>query len=244
MNRIYHPWDKWECYRAGFYNTVPPNGITPDRAREMYAIFLCDVSRFEEALERVIHEWRYSCEHFLSNSNINRIAWLGQASMCIAAGVPSYFRAGFKLLSKFDRERANAIALRWLHKWVEEHTMSKEEFTLSYDTNSFQSASHSISRTTPRTVQGRINEYIRRWSIMGYPAGIPDVVPDRLSALGLAPSYKAICLALLKNDLHLISLGFTAPTSKWYGTLKRIEINNRMPIPSLQQEFDFYNLPG
>ena len=45
--------------------------------------------------------------------------------------------------------------------------------------------------------------------------------------LGLAPSYKAIALAILKNDNNFESLGFTAPVSRWYSAIKRVEIEQR-----------------
>lgn len=77
------------------------------------------------------------------------------------------------------------------------------------------------------TVDQKINQYIQTWMEQGYPDGIPDEVPMVLMRLGLAPSYKAICFALLKNDLTLKSLGFTAPVSRFYSELKRIEINKR-----------------
>ena len=73
----------------------------------------------------------------------------------------------------------------------------------------------------------RIEEYVRTWKRRGYPLDIPDEVPDELMRLGLAPSYKAIACALLKNDLALHSLGFTSPVSPYYGALKRIEIAAR-----------------
>ena len=32
--------------------------------------------------QTVIVEWVNSCEHYLSNFAMNRIAWVGQAAMC------------------------------------------------------------------------------------------------------------------------------------------------------------------
>jgi predicted phosphoadenosine phosphosulfate sulfurtransferase len=66
---------------------------------------------------------------------------------------------------------------------------------------------------------------------MGYPDDIPDEVPNELMRLGLAPSYRAIAVAILQNDLNFYSLGFASPTSPWYSALKRIEIAAR-PIPA------------
>jgi predicted phosphoadenosine phosphosulfate sulfurtransferase len=56
---------------------------------------------------------------------------------------------------------------------------------------------------------------------------IPDEVPNELADELLAPSYKAIAIALLENDMHLTSLGYEAKFSKWYDVLKRIEIEAR-----------------
>jgi hypothetical protein len=116
VKRIWHPWTSWECIPAGMYDS--PAGRSPEIAKQAYANFLGDTPRFEAALERVITEWPISCEHFLSNEGINRIAWLGQASMCIATGVPACFRGGFKLLHPHEQRIANAAAEKWLRIWL------------------------------------------------------------------------------------------------------------------------------
>jgi hypothetical protein len=118
MTRIWHPWQRWECFRAGLYGTSPPAPMSPEAALRAYAEFLSDTDRFKAALAKVLSEWTFSCEHFLSNDGINRVAWLGQASMCIDTGVPSAFRAGFKLLDEREREIANATAFQYLTIWL------------------------------------------------------------------------------------------------------------------------------
>lgn len=64
---------------------------------------------------------------------------------------------------------------------------------------------------------------------MGYSNGIPDEVPSRLMELRKAPSYKAICIAILKNDITLKSLGFQPKISKYYHILKSIELKDKTP---------------
>lgn len=61
----------------------------------------------------------------------------------------------------------------------------------------------------------------------GYPEDIPDTVPDELMRLNLAPSYKAIAVAILRGDVGLQVLGFVNPASEWYGIIKRHEIEQR-----------------
>lgn len=79
-----------------------------------------------------------------------------------------------------------------------------------------------------------INEYVKTWRSRGYSNDIPDEVPDDLMELCLAPSYKAIAFAILKNDHACISLGQERRSSEWYGAIKRIEISKRQPIPGQQ----------
>lgn len=118
MNRVYHTWDRWECYPAGFYDSRPPKGMTPEQAEDAYREFLRDDARFGLALAGVLTDWPNSAEHYLSNENMNRIAWLGQAAMCYATGVPSAFRGGFNRLTTEEQDRANARALMALNAWL------------------------------------------------------------------------------------------------------------------------------
>lgn len=116
--RIFHTYDKWECHKAGFYENAPPKGMTKAQCEEEYRKFLADTGRFADTLERVIVEWKHSCEHYLTNAAMNRIAWLGQAAMCYATGIPSAFRAGFFMLTAQEQERANEVALEYLNRWL------------------------------------------------------------------------------------------------------------------------------
>lgn len=116
-DRIFHTFDKWECHKAGFYASTK-EGMTQDQCEQAYAEFLSDDSRFESALNSVITEWKYSCEHYLTNKAMNRIAWLGQAAMCYATGVPSKYCGGFNILNQEQQDRANNIALVALNKWM------------------------------------------------------------------------------------------------------------------------------
>ena len=119
MKRIYHTWDKWECYPAGFYEDSPPGDITVERGEEIYQEFLSDLPKFEAALIGLLAEWTHSCEHYLTNSAMNRIAWLGQASLCYKYGIPSEFRGGYGLLTEAQQLAADEAALRALNRWME-----------------------------------------------------------------------------------------------------------------------------
>ena len=130
VQRVYHTWDEWECYPAGFYENTPPRGMTAKQATDAYSTFLRDLPRFERALKRILAEWPNSAEHYLSNENMNRIAWLGQAAMCIDTGVPAAFRSGFSKLASEEQHAANLLALKYLNLWL----ASRGENELSLET--------------------------------------------------------------------------------------------------------------
>lgn len=50
-------------------------------------------------------------------------------------------------------------------------------------------------------------------------------MPEEISDMG--PSYKRICMAILRNDHALKSLGMTGTHSVYYDALKRIELAER-----------------
>lgn len=117
--RIFHTFDKWECHKAGFYETKPPKGLTADNCRAYYRELLMDIPEFERVLECVISEWEHSCEHYLTNRAMNRIAWLGQAALCYKYGIPSEFRGGYGLLTEAQQLAADEAALRALNNWMQ-----------------------------------------------------------------------------------------------------------------------------
>lgn len=119
MKRIYHTWDKWECYPAGFHNKKGNDlSLKKEDYEKLYAEFLRDIPLFSSSLFKVIDQWRYSCEHNLTNLTMNRIAWLGQAAICIEYNIPSCYRAGYFLLTEDEQHKANSTALLYLNTWL------------------------------------------------------------------------------------------------------------------------------
>lgn len=73
----------------------------------------------------------------------------------------------------------------------------------------------------------KILAHIKTWEGRGYECGIPDKAPVRLEAAGKVPSYRRICKAILKNDVALVSLGYSRPYCEAYNNIKRVEIEAR-----------------
>ena len=119
MKRIYHTWDEWECYPAGFYENRPKDkNMTDEECREQYRALLANIPLFRDTLSRVMKEWPNSCEHYLSNERMNRVAWLGQAALCVTYGIPQRYRGGYMLLSDEEKAAADNAALDALNDWL------------------------------------------------------------------------------------------------------------------------------
>lgn len=117
MERIYHRWENWECYPAGFFEVHPPKGMTGEQCEAIYKELLTDIPEFKRVLYRVVEEWPNSTEHNLTNERMNRIAWMGQAALCYKYGIPSKYRGGYHLLTKEQQREADKAALEVINYW-------------------------------------------------------------------------------------------------------------------------------
>lgn len=118
MERIYHTWDKWECYRAGFFEVHAPGDLSDEDCEFLYKELLQDVPEFKKIMRKIITEWPNSCEHNLTNERMNRIAWMGQSSLCYKYRIPSRYRGGYNLLTKEQQEDADQAALEVINEWL------------------------------------------------------------------------------------------------------------------------------
>jgi len=125
--RVFHTFDKWECHKAGFYKGFA-DGVTKEEAKKGFSELIADSVKFKRALQRVITKWPNSCEHYLTNVSMNRIAWMGQAAVCIATGIPSSFSGGWFLLTKEQQDVADESALKAINKWMKKN--NREPLTM------------------------------------------------------------------------------------------------------------------
>jgi predicted phosphoadenosine phosphosulfate sulfurtransferase len=56
------------------------------------------------------------------------------------------------------------------------------------------------------TVTEKVNKYLKTWESRCYSDGIPDEVPALLARTLRAPSYKAIAMAILRNNINEIGI--------------------------------------
>ena len=85
-----------------------------------------------------------------------------------------------------------------------------------------------------KTTAGNVQRYLKTWMSRDYQDGIPDEVPEVLAKENLAPSWKAIACAILKNDMLLTSLGFTTGREALCARLKS-NLERQPPTGKTQQ---------
>ena len=125
-DRIFHTWDKWECYPCGFYESSLKDK-SHEECEQIFIDILSNKEKFSSALDGLINNWKNSCEHYLSNKSMNRIAWLGQAAVCYYSGVPSRYSSAWSKISEENRNKADEIALIYLNKWLSNNQREEVE---------------------------------------------------------------------------------------------------------------------
>lgn len=116
MNRIYHHYEAWEDFPAGFYDNVSGKNKAQliDKVIELFS----SPELTKQYMDLVIKLWPNSCEHNLSNLSMNRIAYLGQGACCLYAGVPSSITMeAWNKVDKNFRDIADSIAEKIISEW-------------------------------------------------------------------------------------------------------------------------------
>ena len=81
--------------------------------------------------------------------------------------------------------------------------------------------------STGKEATQKVSDYVTKWKAKGYLSDIPDEVPRLLEQSGRAPSYKAIAIAILKNDFSFQSIGFSRKESEISLQLMREKNRNK-----------------
>lgn len=116
IKRIYHSWEKWEDYKAGFYNNV--SGKDKTEMIEKVVELFTNPELTERYMNKSIKEWFFSCEQNLTNNGMNKIAYIGQAACCLYARVPNLTTMfAWKSLDENTRLRSDNIAKKTILKW-------------------------------------------------------------------------------------------------------------------------------
>ena len=116
MIRVFHHYKLWEDYKWGFYDNC--SGSERDKKIQSVIEMFNSEQLTTEHMNRVIKEWKYSCEHNLTNESLNKIAYIGQAACCIYDNIPNTVTMeAWSLLDEEIKSRADKIAQSVIDKW-------------------------------------------------------------------------------------------------------------------------------
>lgn len=120
IKRIYHPYDVWEEVRWNMWGKVESQH--KDKYFKQAVIFTGNAEEYGKYMIRVVKEWKYSCEHNLTDLNQNRRAWIGHAACALALGCPEDItRKAWGILSEKQQFDANAVADIAIQMWEKQH---------------------------------------------------------------------------------------------------------------------------
>lgn len=145
MERVYHHYTEWEDFKAGFYSDYTKSELN-DLNLSCRFVF-SSPEKTEIWMRNVLIHWPKSCEHNLTNTNMNRVAWLGQAACCYYGGVPSKATMFlWKFLKEAVQRRSDKVAIKLIKEWEQERKLkvtlisgnkgvTKEEFQMKLPLN-------------------------------------------------------------------------------------------------------------
>lgn len=112
MKQVFIPYYEWEDFKNGMWDKGHESQLND--AIE----FTSDHIKYGAAMGEVIIKWPKTMLNSLTNTSINRLAFLGHCAVCYKLNIPeSITRQAWGLLTETQRVNANKIALYHIKKW-------------------------------------------------------------------------------------------------------------------------------
>jgi hypothetical protein len=119
MKRIYKPYTEWEDYLNGMWRKLPPE--EENTMLEIAIKFTGNAELYGKAMEEVVKAWPITMQNTLSNTSVNRKAFLGHCAVQYKINCPEYItRMAWKYLSTNQRHDANKKAEINIKHWENE----------------------------------------------------------------------------------------------------------------------------
>jgi len=116
MKQFFAPYIDWEDYQNGMYTMR--NDDDELLIRKSMKL-LKDENLFLSVAKKVIKEWNVTTKCHLTNNEINKKAWLGQASCSYHFKVPELLtRVAWGKLTKFEQDKANSVAEKVINSYL------------------------------------------------------------------------------------------------------------------------------
>lgn len=115
LERVYHPIALWEEMQFNMWGTVSDRPSWVQKAFE----FTADHRLYGSWMRRVVSDWPVSCENALTDTNLNRKAWVGHAACAYAIQCPEdIVREAWGRLTDEQQLLANREAERAIAAWT------------------------------------------------------------------------------------------------------------------------------
>lgn len=120
MKKLWHHYQTWEDYKAGMWRTL--SGTEREEYLEIAIDFTGNAELYGSWMLKVIDEWPIACEQNLTDTGMNRKAWVGHAACCLATGCPEDItRSAWGELSQEQQDAANLKAEQAITIWEQRH---------------------------------------------------------------------------------------------------------------------------
>lgn len=118
MNRKWHPFWTWED--VGMWRNISQS--EHDAFLPIAVTFTGDAIAYGDAMLEVLEQFPIACEHNLTESAMNRQAWIGHAASFLRHQLPEYVtREAWGMLTQEQRDAANAMADRAINEWEQKY---------------------------------------------------------------------------------------------------------------------------
>lgn len=116
-----YPYNEWETFINGMYKTIGEIDNYEKYTKLSKNLLLNEQEFLLRGLE-MISVYKKSCETFLNNKSINKIAFIGQSTCNFFYGSPEICtKEAFKSLSFDQQNKANKIANKILYEYKEKY---------------------------------------------------------------------------------------------------------------------------
>lgn len=123
ITRVYKPYWLWEDWINGMWSKSINEEYDLKKAIE----FTGNHKLYGSAMIEVYKAWPNTMINSLTNSSINRRAFIGHCAVCYKIGIPEYIvRMAWRELTQDQREAADLEAEKAIRQWEKEYIIKLE----------------------------------------------------------------------------------------------------------------------
>lgn len=129
VKQCYFHYAEWEDYQNGMYSDCSVSEY--EKAVKLSMDLLSNNSVFKSSIKKMFEKWVKSTKENLTNNDINKRAWVGQATCCFNhSSNEKATREAWGLLNEKTRDMANNVAEECINEWIKTNGDKDEQQTL------------------------------------------------------------------------------------------------------------------